>query len=83
MNQKTIDDINQEREAQDKEWGPGNDDSHLGWHWNAILTTRLGQFARSLWHGDEQVYRKRLVQIAAVAVAAIEAYDRTPKQYDE
>ncbi len=75
------DDIQAERERQDAQWGgPEHDDHHTVEDWCSILFDRVER-AQSEIEGyyaevSHQTYRHRLVQVAAVAVAAIEAYDR-------
>jgi NTP pyrophosphatase (non-canonical NTP hydrolase) len=73
-------DVVRERERQDDKWGQQDHDNIL---WSAILVEEVGEFAQEALterfgasgngHGDA---REELVQIAAVAVAAIEAIDR-------
>jgi hypothetical protein len=83
MNIRTLTDIDLERDNQNDKWGgPDNDDTHTGFHWVAIFSTHLGKLAHSLWHGDVKRYRQQLVRIAAIAVAAIEACDRTATPED-
>lgn len=77
---KIVQDVLDERERQDDKWGVQN---HLDLTWNAILMEEAGEAAQEILtqsfgaagngHGD---LREELVQIAAVAVAWIEAIDR-------
>lgn len=41
----------------------------------AVLTEELGEVARAIIDGDSENYRTELIQLAAVAVAAIEDFD--------
>lgn len=64
--------IDAERIAQDVKWGgPAHDDQHDYTTWNALLT-KHAQMA-----GHARGARAQWVRVAALAVAAIEAYDRT------
>lgn len=73
-----------ERERQDDKWGAQN---HPQMTWLGILAEEFGEAAkeanelhfRSEWVGNADVrqrLRQELVQVAAVAVAAIESLDR-------
>lgn len=77
---QVFDDVNDERNRQDAKWGEQN---HLDVVWNAILMEEVGEASQEVLttafgaaakgHGD---LREELVQVAAVAVAWIEAIDR-------
>lgn len=62
--------VSKERRYQDRKWGgPIADDGHTPGEW-------LG-FIREYWRAERGAnYRDRLLKIAALAVAAIEAFDR-------
>lgn len=60
----------QERIAQDKKWGRQD---HGPDGWLIILMEEVGEASRGALEGDMIRYKKELVQIAAVAVAALEA----------
>jgi NTP pyrophosphatase (non-canonical NTP hydrolase) len=69
-----IKDILIERYVQDTKYGsqPQN------WKpttWLAILSEELGEVARAIIQHDKDTYRKELIQLAAVAIAAIEDLD--------
>lgn len=76
-------DVLQERERQDSKWGEQNHDPIT---WLAILTEEVGEAsaeALSIRFGglmatenDAANYRAEMVQVAAVALAAIESFDR-------
>lgn len=59
-----------ERAKQDERWGPEHDDKHTSGDWAALIEQRTDLGFK---YGD---YRRSLVEIAAIAVAAIEAHDR-------
>lgn len=72
-------DVADERRRQDEMWGQS---LHKPQEWLGILTEEVGEVARAAntihWHpSDEarQQYRKELIQVAAVAVAAVQALD--------
>lgn len=83
--------IDAERDRQDKQWGGGgHDDDHDARDWlnfidehNArakkALAKRTGQREAT---PDYDEYRKQLVEVAALAVAAIEARDRVTRRKD-
>jgi NTP pyrophosphatase (non-canonical NTP hydrolase) len=66
-----------ERIRQDNRWGLQRHDPLL---WVAILTEEVGEVAKEVADASERAlrvveYRAELVQVAAVAVAAIESID--------
>lgn len=71
-NEALFDEITKEREYQDGKWGgPTHDDLHDEEEWMDILE----HYATG---GDEGLhdFRTSMVKVAAIAVAAIESYDR-------
>ncbi len=72
--------IRSERDRQDEKWGgPAHDDQESGIAWTDYIT-RYAAWAGMMWlmGGDKMPkYRHRMMQIAALAVAACESYDRT------
>lgn len=78
---KTLREVNAERIRQDSLWGEQNHEPGV---WYAILGEEVGEVGRELAEAgtgarefDGAAYRMELVQVAAVAVAAIQAYDRS------
>jgi len=75
-----IDSVIRERRRQTSIWGVQNHDPSK---WLAILVEEVGEVAQeindmdTLYHGSEERYRTELIQVAAVAVAAIESIERT------
>lgn len=70
--------VRAEREKQDARWGPQD---HSPAEWLAILTEEVGEVSTEILKhrfGGRALseYRLELVQVAAVAVAAIEALDK-------
>jgi len=76
-----LQDIRNERERQESKWGEQN---HTPVEWLAILGEEVGEACKEAitahFHGPTDAivlaYRLEMVQVAAVAVAAIEALDR-------
>lgn len=71
--------IVQERARQDEKWGEQNHEPVV---WSAILTEECGEVARAALEKDGAAYVKELVQVAAVAVAAIESIVRAGGRRD-
>ena len=72
--------IKDERIRQDKKWGEQN---HHPIEWCAILGEEVGEVQKAAlethfkYKGDNpENYREELIQVAAVAVAMVECYDR-------
>ena len=74
--QKVQDDVLKERDYQRGRWSVEHDVLHSHCEWVSILVTWLGKAASSAIGGDASTFRKRLVQVAAISMAAIEAIDR-------
>jgi NTP pyrophosphatase (non-canonical NTP hydrolase) len=73
-NEKNIfDDISKERERQFEKWGEQN---HEPYKWLTVLGEEFGEACKGALENNFDNYREELVQVAAVAVAAIEAHDR-------
>jgi hypothetical protein len=76
---KAFADIRDERARQDSQWGgPAHDDQHTASDFLGYIQKQqvLGTLERVDEYPAEQMVRSRLVKIAALAVAAIEAIDR-------
>ncbi len=62
-----------ERNRQDQQWGgPEHDDKHRPWDFFNYIRSRCQNFVAD----PVEQHRKQLIQIAALAVAAIESIDR-------
>ncbi len=61
--------VGEERVSQDKKWGVQNNSNEK---WMAILIKSVGEASKAGLAGDDERYMEKLVQCAAVAVAAIE-----------
>lgn len=80
--QKVFDEVKAERERQDKKFGIANSRNHAPYEWLMILSEEVGeanQAALEVHFGNKHAslneYRKELIQVAAVAIAAIEDLD--------
>ena len=71
------DEIRMERQRQDEKWGgPEHDDEHRPADWKRLLERRLRMAENAYLEANAHLHRYRLVQVAALAVAALEAHDR-------
>lgn len=66
-------DVIAERLRQDEKWGEQN---HKPEKWFTILLEEVGEAARAALESDPANYREEMVQVAAVAMAAVESFDR-------
>lgn len=70
-------DVLQECQRQDEKWGgPEHDDQHTDREWTAIVAEHLGRAGYAISEDDAVGYRRQMVRVAALAVAALEAFDR-------
>ena len=66
-------DVRDEREQQDRKWGISrNLHPQL---WLAVLVEEVGEVGQAILKGERDNYRDELVQVAAVALAAIQDHD--------
>ena len=70
------DDIQAERNRQDQKWGAVHDSDHTPSEWYEILDTYSKKAAIDAQDRDFGDARRRYIQVAALAVAAVEALDR-------
>jgi hypothetical protein len=71
--------ITEERGRQDIEFGgPNHDDIVTRSEWGAIILRHgglaMGHSAKA--DNDDEIYRRQLIRVAAIAVAAIQSHDR-------
>jgi NTP pyrophosphatase (non-canonical NTP hydrolase) len=71
--QDVLSDVFKERERQISKWGHQR---HMPDTWISILGEEYGEACKANNEGIGEEYRKELIETAAVAVAAVEAYDR-------
>jgi hypothetical protein len=76
MSDLTIyEEIQLERQKQDKEWGgPMHDDNHNPHDWITYIVKHLGKSIT--WPFNMDTFRYQMIRVAALAVAAIEWTDR-------
>lgn len=61
--------------GQDRKWGGAkHDDEHTDRDWVFYITKHLGKAVT--WPFNAGVFRKQMIRVAALAVAAIQALDR-------
>jgi len=67
--------IKEERKRQDEKWGEQN---HSPEYWLVILMEEVGEASHEVCgkSKDYGAYQKEMVQVASVAVAALESFDR-------
>jgi hypothetical protein len=69
--------IEEERTRQDEKWGgPAHDDSHSPGDWRWLVGQRMGRAYTEYAQGAIAAHRKRLIEAAALVVAALESFDR-------
>jgi len=78
VHQHTVfDDVANERERQDEKWGgPKHDDDHSTHDFCRWIKNYAGWADQMADGGSYDKSRRRLIQVAALAVAAIESIDR-------
>ena len=68
--------VEAERGRQDEKWDEQSYDFHL---WLTILMEEVGEVARAVWDEHEEHAAAELIEVAAVAVAAVEDFYRRTK----
>jgi hypothetical protein len=69
--------IETERQCQDALWGgETHDDAHPACGWVALLVRHVGLAVDDGTADADERFRRQMVRVAALAVAAIEAHDR-------
>jgi hypothetical protein len=75
--ERVLSEVRQERAMQDSLWGgPAHDDLHTPAGWMAVLCRHLGLAADDAGGIDPARFRRQMVRVAALAVAAVESRDR-------
>lgn len=70
-----IQEILSEREYQDNKWGgEAHDDTHQSHDWVAFIIKHMGKAITWPWDGER--FRAQMIRVAALALAAVEWYDR-------
>ena len=70
-----IEEVGEEMNRQEEKWGIQNHDPE---YWMVILMEEVGEACHEICGKgkDYDAYREKLIQVAAVALSAIESYDR-------
>lgn len=73
--EKIVEEVLAEREYQDNKWGgPNHDDLHQSHDWVAFIIKHMGKSITWPWDGSK--FRLQMIKVAALAIAAVEWYDR-------
>lgn len=76
---RVLTEIEAERERQDAEWGQEHDDAQRAPHWESLIR-EYGEMAfesrMKTGNHDMAEWRRRMLQVAALAEAAVEWIDR-------
>lgn len=74
---RVLNDVARERQRQDSKWGGAtNDDQWTPLDWHEMIADYNGWARRMACMGSPDKARNRYIQLAALAVAAVEAIDR-------
>jgi NTP pyrophosphatase (non-canonical NTP hydrolase) len=66
-------DVLEERGRQDRKWGQ---QEHHPAVWMVILLEEVGEAAKEILEQNWEKYREELVQVAAVSLSMLDAFDR-------
>jgi len=76
IQKQVMKDVIDERARQDMQWGPEHDDQHPTFEFVELIQD-YSRWARVMSaNGSEDKARRRLIQVAALACAGVEAIDR-------
>ncbi len=86
MRNSIFEEINKEREYQDQKWGVEFDDQNTLNDWATYINIYLSKAADMSNKDNPKIQRLHLLKVAALAVAALETFDRNegyaPRHYD-
>ncbi len=71
-------DIGKELLRQDEKWGKNRNIDPYGWL--VILGEEYGEACKATLEGNKDEYRQELIHVAAVAISALECFDRKEKR---
>lgn len=71
---KVLEEVAQERENQDATWGTKFDDQNNANDWVAYIAKQAGK--ATTFPFDATNFRQKMIEVAAMAVAAVETFDR-------
>jgi hypothetical protein len=86
VQQIVVRDVVERREYQDEKWGSAaHDDKHSIRDWVTYLVAYLGRIVsrENKWGADSPLARKLFIDVAALAVAAVEAMDRRHLDWED
>ena len=76
--EQILEEITQERQRQDEKWGGHTHDDRLHpFDWYEVIADYNAWARRMACMNSKAKARRRYIQVAALAVAAVEALDRT------
>jgi hypothetical protein len=75
-----FDQIDAERAYQNQKWGNAFDSKNTPNDWVAYISKYLGQTVTMPF--DETTFRKQLLKVASLAIAALEQESYAPRHYD-
>ena len=76
--QKILDEIKKERIRQDQKWGGSQaDDKRKATDWSDDIISYAILAKQMYKMGSPEKFRRRMLQIAALSVAALESFDRS------
>ena len=74
---QVVAEVEQERRRQDvKHGGPSHDDTHTPFEWQDMIDGHLQRAHGHCVDGARELWRREMIRVAALAVAAAEALDR-------
>ena len=77
-------DIQEERERQNAEWGgEEHDGQHTHRDWCSFIVRKLGNAQQSAEQGHWASYQKEMIQVAALVVADLEVLQRVHNRPEE
>lgn len=75
---KAVYDVMKERHRQGLKWGgPEHDDEHTPDEWECFIVERIAPLT-----DRDETFRKRMVEVSALALAAIESFDRKLEEHE-
>lgn len=75
--EKIIEKIKEERLRQDQKWGQQD---HPPGYWTIILMEEVGEVAKDVQKDNIDGYEQEMIQVAAVALSALESLHRQRQQ---
>lgn len=76
--ERTLGAVQRERMSQRRQWGDDHDAQHAPGDWTRFVVRHLGRAEQAVEDGDAAAWRKQMIRVAALAVAALEAEEPKP-----